>query len=553
MKQYQKKINLIIIAGLLFSPITTYAMEKNETIYSTLKSDGNRDNTTVSNHLSWLEEGDINDDTELKNILNIGGSEEFTKKENNLSWKSKGNDIYYRGETEKELPIKTEIKYFFNGEEKKVEEILGKSGKIQIQIRFQNQLKNSILINRNVTELYTPFVTMVGTTLNSKENKNIKINNGKVVGTGNRYTLIGIAAPGLYDSLKLKELENLNEITLSYETTNFSLNTIYIVSTPKLLEENDLKIFDKMNELYQNMQELQENMNQLEDGANKLAKGANKLNNGTKELENGIQNALEGIKKLQIASKEMENGLSQAVSKLNQIEKIISNINIAGKLQQLTDLQNANTNTINALTKTNTNFMQTLNNQNLDITKKEETLFIDLQNAFNAGLIDKNQMNQIILIKKTYDGNKQMISLLNLNNQAIKEILNNLKTITPQLNDLTNGINQLKKALKGANELNQGINVLQTGIQTIYNATGKLSIGTKELSNGANTLSEGTSLLNNQGIKKLNNYTHSLKNYNDKIEALINLSHEYNGFTSKNSNNTNFVSVVKSEKITYQK
>lgn len=553
MKKYQKAINLTLITGLILSPISVFALEKNETIYSNLNNDGTSYKTIVSNHLSWLEEGEIEDNTELKNILNISGLEEYEKKENKLTWNSKGNDIYYQGETEKELPIKTEITYFLNEEEKSVEEILGKAGNIKIQIHFQNQLKNFILINGKNTDLYTPFVTMMGTTLNSKENKNIQINNGKVVGTGSRYMIIGLTSPGLYESLKLKELENLNDITISYETTNFSLNSMYLVSTPKLLESNDLKIFDKMDEFYSNMNELQENMNKLEKGAKELANGANQINHGTSELTNGIKSTLDGINKLQIGANELDNGLNQFIPKLNQIEKIMNNINLTDKIKQLSDLKDGNNTAINSLTNTNNNLSQSFKSQNLDITKQEQALMNDLQNALTTGSIDKTQMNQILMMKKTYDGNKQTINLLNLNNKALIEMKDTLQAIISQLNDLTKKMEQLKAAASGAKQLNKGLNELQIGVQRMYQASEVLIKGSSELNKGANSLSEGATTFNNQGIKKLNNYTISLKSYSDKIEALANLSESYKGFASKNSKNINFVSVIKSAKIKYQR
>ena len=252
MKKSQKLLNLTLITGLALSPLSVSALQKTETVYSNLNSDGTPYKTVVSSHLSWIDDGDIEDDSELKDILNINGEEEFTQKDNKLSWKSIGKDIFYQGKTEKQQPIKTEIKYFLNEEEKTPEEMLGKEGNVRIEFTFQNQLKNIVRVNGINTEIYTPFVTTVGTMIDGNNNKNIKITNGKVISTGTRNMIIGLASPGLYESIGLKELKDLNKITLNYETTSFSMNSIYIVSTPKLLEETDLKIFDQMDALYNN-------------------------------------------------------------------------------------------------------------------------------------------------------------------------------------------------------------------------------------------------------------------------------------------------------------
>jgi len=534
MKKFQKLINLTLITSLTCSPLTVYALEKSETIYSNLNYDGSSYKTVVSNHLSWLEEGPIEDDSQLKNILNINGDETFEQNATKLSWKSMGKDIFYQGETEKELPIKTEIKYYLNEEEKTVDEMLGKEGKVKIEIQFQNTIKNTVSINGRNTELYTPFVTTIGTMLDSQNNKNITINNGKIINTGTRNMIIGLASPGLYNSLKLKDLKELDHITLSYETTNFSLSSIYIVSTPKLLEDTDLKIFDKMDELYNNMYELQKNMDLLEKGAKELENGAGSLVNGSKELANSLKNANSAIESLKKGASTLDNGLKEIISSLKNAQNELKNTNFEKSLTDLTILKKQNTNTINTLiakTGMQINQLTALYNQNklAEYSGKDETL---------------------LQIKSTYE----MIMLLTANNTAIDTTITQLKQLTNKINTLILTLNEaLTSAEKGANQLNSGLTSLKNGINQIYNGSVKLNNGTAQLYQGATTLSTGTSKLNKQGINKLNGYVNTLRNYSSKIEALAKLSENYKGFTSTNSNSTNFVSVIKSAKITYQR
>ena len=283
-----KKNKILIsltLAGTLLLPMNVFALQKNETIYSTLNYKGEMTKTTVSNHLSFLEKDTIEDETQLKNILNIGGNETFTLNGNQLSWNTQDKDIYYEGEIEKEGPIGISIRYFLNEEEKDAKEMVGLSGKVKIQMTFSNKEEHQVIIHGKNETIYTPFVSTVGTILNSKNNKNIFISNGKVVSTGNRHMIVGIASPGLYESMGLEEFKNFNEVIIEYETTKFELNTIYVVSTPKLLESSDLEIFDKMDNLYQNVSELQKNMNTLEKGIIELASGVEKINNGSSEFK----------------------------------------------------------------------------------------------------------------------------------------------------------------------------------------------------------------------------------------------------------------------------
>ena len=53
----------------------------------------------------------------------------------------KGNDIYYQGKTDKELPVKQTISYYLDGEKMDPDEIAGKSGKVTIRFDYKNNQK----------------------------------------------------------------------------------------------------------------------------------------------------------------------------------------------------------------------------------------------------------------------------------------------------------------------------------------------------------------------------------------------------------------------------
>ena len=76
----------------------------------------------------------------------------------------------------------------------------------------------------------------------------------------------------------------------------------------------------------------------------------------------------------------------------------------------------------------------------------------------------------------------------------------------------------------------------------------ELNSGINKLNDGTKKLSSGISEFNNKGISTLYNYSLKINNYSSKIEALINLSKQYSGYTSNNSDSTLFISKVKSAK-----
>ena len=137
------------------SPVLAYT--KDETVYSKINSNGDRTKTIVTDHLSGEEEL-VNDLTDLLNIKNVSGDEEFSKDGNKITWKTNGNDVYYQGETEKELPVECNIKYELDGNEMSKEDITGKSGKVKITIQYTNKEEHTVKIEGRNTVLYTPFI-----------------------------------------------------------------------------------------------------------------------------------------------------------------------------------------------------------------------------------------------------------------------------------------------------------------------------------------------------------------------------------------------------------
>ena len=267
-----KKLNLAILTVAMLSPLCVFANTKTETVYSKIDENGNVISTTVNEQIKNTKKLDtIEDYTELEDILNISSNDEITKLNKNISINALGKDVFYQGTSKKSLPIGVNIKYYLDGKEESLDNILGKSGKIKIVINFTNNEKHNALVNGKQETMYTPFLVTMGTMLDSNVT-NIKINNGKVVASGNKNMVVGISSPYLNRSLNISELSTLNTLTLSYETENFKLPTMYFIATNKLLSDADLSIFNKLDGLNSKVDELQTNMNKIDNGASDLSK-----------------------------------------------------------------------------------------------------------------------------------------------------------------------------------------------------------------------------------------------------------------------------------------
>lgn len=538
-KNMKKNLALLTLLTLCFFPTNTKALVKQETIYTNLNFKGEVTNKKVINHLFQFDSEKVKDETELKNILNINSNETYLQDGNLLTWPNYGKDIFYEGTTQKELPINVKITYTLNDEEMSLEDILGKEGKVTIKLSFQNNTSQKVNINGKMENLYTPFIITAGTIIKNDHNWNVSINNGKVVNTGSKNIVVGLSASGVYESLNLDELKSLTEITISYETNKMSLNNIYLVMTPKLIEENDLTIFNKLNNIYSDMTKLQDNMNLIAQNTKELEKGALSMKNGSKNLSSSLSTVVQNLKNLQTGSTTLEQGLKTTIASLETAKKQIETNDQTTSLKSLKELNNKNTETIQTLTKTN-NSLETNY-----LTYKLNSLTIE---QIISSSYDEETKTKLVTLKQTYEGNQGLITLLNTNNQAINQMITELTKIYKQLNDLLISLqNGLSKLQNGASKINTGLNTLSNGINQIYLGSKSLSDGSASLYDGTAALTKGIDKFNKEGIETLSMTSNKIKNETDKVKELIKLGENYQGFGSNNTNDSAFVFMVESK------
>ena len=255
------KISASILLGtMLVYTLPVAAFTKDETVYTNAKSNGEQYQTIVTDHLiNEEDEKLLKDMTNLLNIENTSEDEKFTQDGESLVWEADSNDIYYKGETNQELPVKLNIKYELDGKEISSEEIAGKSGKVKITISFENQEEHEVKINGKTEKMYTPFVVATGTYIKNDNNKNIEVTNGKAIDDGSKTMVVGLTFPGMQESLNIDKdtLEIPTTIEITMDTTNFEMSNIINYTTPKLIEDSELDIFSKLDEIYSKVETLQ--------------------------------------------------------------------------------------------------------------------------------------------------------------------------------------------------------------------------------------------------------------------------------------------------------
>ncbi len=305
---------------------------KVETVYVTADACGAVNDVIVS---EWLKNvtasSELADATELKDIVNVKGSETFTDNgDGTLTWNAEGSDIYYQGTTDKDLPVKMNITYTLDGKEISPEELAGKSGRVTMRFEYENNAKKTVEVNGKDIEIYTPFAMVSGMMLDSDKFTNVEVSNGKVISDGGNYVVMGVATPGLKESLNISEekwdeLEDADEIKdklsnsfeITADTVDFELGMTVTMASSDILSDfgmSDLSGSDKITDLKDDMGELNDGSNKLVDGTKTLKDGTKELRDGTKELYDGTTELSDGAVKLFDGSKELSDGTRRLYS-----------------------------------------------------------------------------------------------------------------------------------------------------------------------------------------------------------------------------------------------
>lgn len=532
----KNKVLNILLVGCIMLPLNTFALEKQEVVFTNLNSKGEVVENVVTNHLKYVSKETVEDETILKDILNISGKEKISVNDNIITFKGNGNDITYQGTTDKQLPITTNISYYLNGKSISKKKLIGKKGTVKIEINFKNNSYNE------KENMYAPFVVTTATILKGNC-YNVTINNGKVVNTGTKNIIVGISTPGLYDDLEFEELKDMDNITISYETNKVEDSDLYFVATPKMFESADLAVFDKLDGLNSSMK-------QLQDGVNKLIDGSNKLVDGSSLLSDKLVEATEGSKKI-------TNGIGQINSNASTFTSMVTLVDsLYAKYQENTVLL-ASINDGSAKNKLEAGIIDATSKKNELLEKK--AVYDSLKELVDSGIelpLDKQaiyaelcaNIGQINAGINQYElgveeATKKLTSLptsaaaLMGSNQTIELILKSILKVD-SMDEVPSSINLFKNNI---NSLVSGVSILNEGSNNLTNGLVKLADGSLTLYNGTRDLRDGIVRLNNEGITKLTSLSNKVNLYQGKTKKLVKLSKEYSGYSTTNAKETIFI------------
>ena len=251
---------------------------------------------------------------------------------------SKGETTTNQSTSDKTAPVSIKVTYKLNGVETKPEDMIGKSGKVTIRYDYTNNEKKNITVNGKSQIAYVPFTMITGTLLPTDKFSNVEVTNGKVSKVGDNIIALGMAMPGLKDTLNLKfdgeslDMDIPEYFEISADVEDFELDMSMSVATTSTLNDIDTddfslaKLEDKMNELQSAADQLtdgtvtlQNGTQTLSDSIPELTDGVNQLNDGASQLKDGIYAYTDGATALAAGAGQLKDGISAYTAGANQL------------------------------------------------------------------------------------------------------------------------------------------------------------------------------------------------------------------------------------------
>ena len=540
-----KRVIVLVMIGSIMGTTVAQAAEvkKDESVYVTLGYTGNLEKTTVSD---WIhsEEGGITvfDKSELKNIKNVKSDVEPEKNGENLIWDMDGNNLYYQGTTNKDIPLDIAIKYYYEDEEIDPEDLAGKSGKIKIEIDIKNKEYKDADINGKMRKIYTPFVVAGEVTLPNDKFKDVSVEGATTISEGNNILVAFAKMPGLSDSLELDSIpfEKVNEvkdkadilndkkIVVEADAEEFSLGPIMMTAAADTSMLGDL-------DGTLNLTEYKEKIDALQDNFNKLLDGETQIHDG---IVDGYSKAKT---KIADAAPRMQ-GMINLIKSPDQVGRANELLDDAYEAKDMpTDVLKADIYNFSAKYMNN---LQILNNKaeleslkvfaNQCITMKKNGQLNDLLVKYNK-LVQMKKSGQINNLKEEYE----MIKKLDSSGQLMKFKQGYAKVSamkkSGQLDKLITGG---KSILNNYNEINKvsqsvvsilndkGVLLLLNDINTMESAYGKLTPETKQV------LKVLASSITPENLKAINNMTDELTPVQENLKKAIDAAGGINNFVT---------------------
>ena len=548
------------------------SFSKSETVYAVMNGDGSIKSTTVSEHLySASGLANVTDKTTLTDIQNTESDAEFTQNGEELVWNTNDTDVYYKGNTDKALPIDVKVTYALDGQEAALEDIIGKSGHLTVTVNLKNNETGTVNVNGKDRTIVTPLITAVGVILGG-DASNVTAEHGMIESAAKSSVAAFVTLPGVKDSLSGLLPDEVNSIedylqdtvTVEADVEDFTCPQVMVACATSTAALGTSNVFD-----LSSINDLTDGINQLNDAMSQLMDGASQLVDGTSQLAGGVLALLDGANTLNNGAAALDDGLGQLTNGLDTLSA--NNAALNAGAQQVADgvLASANKTLKEGglidedMTWSNyeavIDNILTMNDKTLAAGRKKMVRTIwEQAPSFKDSQLDlalylsatktNHDLEAALKLMQNFDasmltGALEMVTNVDAKNAIHEELkyqiensqdmadVRALKTSLSQIQFFVSSVNQytagVQTAADGAHSAKDGSAQLAAGTKTLYDGVNTLNTGAGQLNDGAGQLNDGLNQFNEEGISKLTgaldqDQLHGLKTVLDEMTDRLN-------------------------------
>lgn len=548
------------------------SFSKSETVYAVMNGDGSIKSTTVSEHLySASGLSGVTDKTTLTDIQNTESDAEFTQNGEELVWNTDDTDVYYKGNTDKALPIDVKVTYALDGQEAALEDLIGKSGHLTVTVALKNNETGTVNVNGKDRTIVTPLITAVGVILGG-DASNVTAEHGMVESAAKSSVAAFVTLPGVKDSLSgllPDEVDSIEDylqdtVTVEADVTELTCPQVMVACATSTAALGTSNVFD-----LSSINDLTDGINQLNDAMSQLMDGASQLVDGTSQLANGVLALLDGANTLNNGAAALDDGLGQLTNGLDTLSA--NNAALNAGAQQVADgvLASANKTLKEGglidedMTWSNyeavIDNILTMNDKTLAAGRRKIVRTVwEQAPSFKDSQLDlalylsatktNHDLEAALKLMQSYDpsmlcGLVQLLTSEDAKNTAKAELkyqvensqdmadVRALKTSLSQIQFFVSSVNQytagVQTAADGAHSAKDGSAQLAAGTKTLYDGVNTLNTGAGQLNDGAGRLNDSLNQFNEEGISKLTgaldqDQLHGLKTVLDEMTDRLN-------------------------------
>ena len=548
------------------------SFSKSETVYAVMNGDGSIKSTTVSEHLySASGLANVTDKTTLTDIQNTESDAEFTQNGEELVWNTNDTDVYYKGNTDKALPIDVKVTYALDGQEAALEDIIGKSGHLTVTVNLKNNETDTVNVNGKDRTIVTPLITAVGVILGG-DASNVTAEHGMIESAAKSSVAAFVTLPGVKDSLSgllPDEVDSIEDylqdtVTVEADVEDFTCPQVMVACATSTAALGTDNVFD-----LSSINDLTDGINQLNDAMSQLMDGASQLVDGTSQLAGGVLALLDGANTLNNGAAALDDGLGQLTNGLDTLSA--NNAALNAGAQQVADgvLASANKTLKEGglidedMTWSNyeavIDNILTMNDKTLAAGRRKIVRTVwEQAPSFKDSQLDlalylsatktNHDLEAALKLMQNFDasmltGALEMVTNADAKNTAKAELkyqvensqdmadVRALKTSLSQIQFFVSSVNQytagVQTAADGAHSAKDGSAQLAAGTKTLYDGVNTLNTGAGQLNDGAGRLNDGLNQFNEEGISKLTgaldqDQLHGLKTVLDEMTDRLN-------------------------------